>query len=135
MATYEDYTSQSSSSSQRAVAMVLALVSAVVLSPFYMNLNNDNSRTTRSYDSKWSSGFVLPVLLAGLILAIKTTTSNYNSASTSKPLHRQLTMDSGETSVSQTVRTGSSSWGPAAVLATLIFLLSWQNSAQHFFWR
>lgn len=134
MATYDDYTSQSSSSSQRAVAMVLALVSAVVLSPFYMN-NNDNIRSNRNYDSKWSSGFVLPVLLAGLILAIKTTTSNNNSASTSEPVHRQVSTDSGEASVSQTVRTGSSSWGPAAVLAMLIFLLSWQNSAQHFFWR
>ncbi|KAK1362754.1 Serine rich protein [Heracleum sosnowskyi] len=135
MATYDDYTSQSSSSSQRAVAVVLSLVTAVVLSPFYMNSNNDNSRRTRNYDSKWSSGFVLPVLLAGLIVAIKTTTSKNNSASTSKPVHRQFTTDSGEASGSQTVGTGSSSWGLATVLVTLIFLLSWQNSVQHFFWR
>lgn len=135
MATYDDYTRQGSSSSQRAVAMVLSLVSAVVLSPFYMNTNNDNIRRTRNYDSKWSSGFVLPVLVAGLILAIKTTTCNNISASTSKAVHRQFTADSEEASVSQTVRTGSSSWGLAVVLVMLIFLLSWQNSAQHFFWR
>ena len=135
MAIYDEYTSQtSSSSSQRAVAMVLALVTAVVLSPFYLTSSNDKFSRTRSYDSKWSSGFVLPVLLAGLIVAIKTTTNN-SSASTSRGVQGQFSADSGEAPVSQTLRTGNSSWGLAALLVALIFLLSCQNSAQHFFWR
>ncbi|KAJ6415830.1 hypothetical protein OIU84_004594 [Salix udensis] len=48
--------------------MVLALASAVVLSPLYVKRRND--------ETKWSSGFVLPMVLAGLVIAIRTTSSS-----------------------------------------------------------
>ncbi|KAA8541632.1 hypothetical protein F0562_022784 [Nyssa sinensis] len=64
------YAFPNQNSSQRALAMVLALASAVVLSPLYLKRQNDHL-----YETRWSSGFVLPMVLAGLIIAIKTTSS------------------------------------------------------------
>ncbi|GFZ11712.1 hypothetical protein Acr_23g0000970 [Actinidia rufa] len=78
--------------------MVLALVSAVVLSPLYVNRRNDSN-----YETRWnSSGFVLPVVLAGLIIAIKTTSSSSSSS---------MVFPSSEPS--WVLRIGSSSWGLA----------------------
>lgn len=51
------------SSSQRPMAMVLALVLAVMLSPLYTKGDKD----VWPPDTAWSSGPVLPVILAGLI--------------------------------------------------------------------
>lgn len=103
--------------------MVLAMVSAVVLSPLYVDRKNESH-----YDLGWSSGFVLPVLLAGLIVAIKTT--SYNS------LHRESRKSVSTSPDESTVlRIGSSSWGLAGILILLVFILSWQASVQHFFWR
>ncbi|PSR96944.1 Glutamate--tRNA ligase [Actinidia chinensis var. chinensis] len=118
MATTYSYTNQNSS--QRGLAMVLALVSAVVLSPLYVNRRNDSN-----YETRWnSSGFVLPVVLAGLIIAIKTTSSSSSSS---------MVFPSSEPS--WVLRIGSSSWGLAGVLVMLMLVLSWQDSVQHFFWR
>ena len=127
MATYTHYTSQNSSSpSQRSIAMLLALISAVVLSPLY-NVSRKNDATTRYYEMKWtSSGLVLPMVLAGLIIAIRTVSSSSSSSSGSF-------IPSPEPS--WVLRIGSSSWGLAGVLIMLILVLSWQDSVQHFFWR
>lgn len=117
-------------SSQRSVAMVLALVSAIVLSPLYVSRKHDN----RSYhESKWNSGFVLPMVLAGLIIAIKTTSSSSSSSSSVK-------RDASSTSLlpsdpSWVLRIGSSSWGLAGLLLMLTLVLSWQDSVREFFWR
>ena len=108
-------------SCQRPVAMALALVSAVVLSPLYVTRNND----TR-YDIRRNSGFVLPMVLAGLIIAIKTTSSRaYSSAKSIL----------GSPDPSWVLRIGGSSWGLAGVLAMLMLMLSWQDSVQQFLWK
>ncbi|KAB2613077.1 hypothetical protein D8674_035393 [Pyrus ussuriensis x Pyrus communis] len=126
------YTSQNSSS-QRSVAMVLALVSAIVLSPIYTNPRK--SSDARYHEAKWSSGFVLPMILAGLIIAIKTTSSSSSSSSASS-----LSSTRGYSSIpssdpSWVLRIGSSSWGLAGVLVMLMFVLSWQGSVHEFLWR
>lgn len=124
MATYS-YTSQYSS--QRSVAMVLALASAIVLSPLYAGRKSD----TRNYETKWGSGFVLPVVLAGLIIAIRTTSSR--SSMGAQGGGRGSIIPSPDPS--WVLRIGSSSWGLAGVLVMLMLVLSWQESVQDFFWR
>ncbi|CAB4272290.1 unnamed protein product [Prunus armeniaca] len=107
------YAYTSHSSSQRSTAMVLALVSAIVLSPLYVT----NRKTdARYYETKWSSGFVLPMVLAGLIIAIKTTSSSSSSSSSSS--QGDSFVPSPEPS--WVLRIGSSSWGLAGVLVLLI---------------
>ncbi|KAF5931760.1 hypothetical protein HYC85_027931 [Camellia sinensis] len=123
MATTNVYTSQSSS--RRAVAMALALATAVVLSPLYANRRNDSSYET----TLWNSGFVMPMLLVGLIIAIKTTSCSSSSSSSASSTQLFL---SSEPSWVQRI---GSSWGLAGVLVMLMVVLSWQNSVQHFFWR
>lgn len=124
MASYAYNTSENSS--QRSVAMVLALVSAVVLSPLYNYKFGRKNDTKWSYETKWSSGFVLPMVLAGLIIAIKTVSSANGGCSGSF-------IPSPDPS--WVLRIGSSSWGLAGVLLMLILVLSWQDSVQEFFWR
>ncbi|MED6221366.1 hypothetical protein PIB30_053808 [Stylosanthes scabra] len=125
-ATMSNFSSQSTS--QRSLAMLLALVSAVVLSPLYANSKSD----TRSYhESTWSSGFVLPMVLAGLIIAIRTASSPSTSYSSSSP--RSSLLPSPDPS--WVLRIGSSSWGLAGVLLMLLLVLYWQASVQEFFWR
>ncbi|KAI4329082.1 hypothetical protein L6164_021384 [Bauhinia variegata] len=119
---YSAYSSHNAS--QRSLAMVLALVSAVVLSPLYVNSKND----IRYYESKWSSGFVLPMVLAGLIIAIRTTSS---VSSGSNP--RASLLPSPEPS--WVLRIGSSSWGLAGILVMLMMALHWQTSVHDLFWR
>ncbi|RYQ89107.1 hypothetical protein Ahy_B09g095924 isoform A [Arachis hypogaea] len=117
----------SQSTSQRSLAMMLALVSAVVLSPLYANSKSD----TRSYhESRWSSSFVLPMVLAGLIIAIRTASLPSTSSSSSP---RSSLLSSPDPS--WVLRIGSSSWGLAAVLLMLLLVLYWQASVQEFFWR
>lgn len=129
-ATSYTYTGQSSSSfssssSHRAVAMGLALVSAVVLSPLYVTRKNDQHQT-RFYETRhWNSGFVLPMVLGGLIIAIRTTSSSGISRASVIP----------SPDPSWVLRIGSSSWGLAGVLVMLMLVLSWQDSVQDFFWR
>ncbi|KAF8011504.1 hypothetical protein BT93_J1955 [Corymbia citriodora subsp. variegata] len=115
------------SSSQRGVAMVLALVSAIVLSPLYIDRKGE---AKYYHEAKWSSGFVLPVVLAGLIIAIKTTSS---SSSSSGYGQRGSLVPSPEPS--WVLRIGSSSWGLTGVLVMLMLVLSWQHSVQEFLWR
>ncbi|WVZ22251.1 hypothetical protein V8G54_000795 [Vigna mungo] len=122
--------SSSSSSSQRSLAMVLAFVSAVVLSPLYGNSRSDR----RYYESKWSSGgFVLPMFLAGLIIAIRTTSSSVSSSSSSSSTARASFLPSPEPS--WVFRVGSSSWGLGGILVMLVLLLHCQTSVQEFLWR
>nr|GLL23387.1 hypothetical protein CQW23_11471 [Ipomoea trifida] len=117
MATYDSYAH--SNSSQRGVAMVLAMVSAVVLSPLYTGRGKAETR--------WSSGgLVLPAVLVGLIVAIKTASSVQSVTRASSVF---LSLDS-----SSVFRIGSSSWGLAGMLIMLICVLSWQSSVQHYFW-
>ncbi|KAG2722615.1 hypothetical protein I3760_02G134800 [Carya illinoinensis] len=123
MAPTHIYTSQYYSS-QRSVAMALALVSAIVLSPLYLRPKND----TRHYETKWSSGFVLPMVLAGLIIAIRTT-----SSASAQGGARASIIPSPDPS--WVFRIGSSSWGLAGILVMLMLVLSWQASVQEFFWR
>jgi|UniRef100_A0A2N9IBH6 hypothetical protein len=124
MATYT-YTGQYSS--QRSVAMVLSLVSAIVLSPLYARRKNDTSY----YETKWSSGFVLPMVLVGLIIAIRTTSSC--SSMSAQGGARASIIPSPDPS--WVLRIGSSSWGLAGILVMLLLVLSWQASVQEFFWR
>ncbi|XP_027907050.1 uncharacterized protein LOC114166508 [Vigna unguiculata] len=125
MATTTTYAS--SSSSHRSLAMVLAFVSAVVLSPLYGNSRSDR----RYYESKWSSGgFVLPMFLAGLIIAIRTTSSSVSSSSSTP---RASFLPSPEPS--WVFRVGSSSWGLGMILVMLMLVLHWQASVQEFLWR
>ncbi|KAL3632066.1 hypothetical protein CASFOL_025050 [Castilleja foliolosa] len=113
-------------SSPRALAMVLALVSAVLLSPLYIDRRKSESRI----EVRWSSGgLVLPAVVAGLIVAIKTTISS------SKNNAVQKRVDSIYQSPDLGLRIGSSSWRLAGILIMLIFVISWQGSVQHFFWR
>ncbi|KAK7255709.1 hypothetical protein RIF29_29128 [Crotalaria pallida] len=120
------YASSTHSSSQRSLAMVLAVASAVFLSPLYV----DSKRDMRLYKSRWSSSFVLPMVLAGLIIAIRTTSSS-SSSSVSSP--RASLVPSPEPS--WVLRIGSSSWGLAGVLVMLMLVLYWQASVQEFFLR
>lgn len=128
MATYP-YTNHQTSS-QRSVAMVLALVSAIVLSPLYHVTTR--KADTRYYETKWmSSGFVLPMVLAGLIIAIKTTSSSSSSSSSTQEGSSFIPSPDP----SWVLRIGSSSWGLAGVLVMLMLVLSWQSSVHEFFWR
>ncbi|KAL0354472.1 UNVERIFIED_CONTAM: hypothetical protein Sradi_3894100 [Sesamum radiatum] len=112
-------------SSPRALAMLLALVSAVVLSPLYVDHRKSESRL----ESRWSSGgLVLPAVVAGLIVAIKTTTSSSNSSA-------NFESSDSDSSAGLVFRIGSSSWGLAGILIMLLFVVSWQDTVQHFFWR
>ncbi|KAL6137428.1 hypothetical protein ACLB2K_062720 [Fragaria x ananassa] len=111
--------------------MVLALVSAIVLSPLYHVSSRKTDR--RHYETKWmSSGFVLPMVLAGLIIAIKTTSSSSSSSSAST---RGGSSCIPSPDPSWVLRIGSSSWGLAGVLVLLMLVLSWQSSVHEFFWR
>lgn len=122
------YASSNHGFSQRSLAMVLALVSAIVLSPLYVNSKSDR----RYYESKWaSSGFVLPMILFGLIIAIKRTSSS-SSYSLSSSSSASL-LPSHDPSL--VLRIGSSSWGLACVLVMLMLVLYWQTSVQEFLWR
>ncbi|KAG6581812.1 hypothetical protein SDJN03_21814, partial [Cucurbita argyrosperma subsp. sororia] len=114
---YGAYTNQISS--QRPLAIVLALASAVVLSPL------------RPYESRWSSGFVLPLVLLVLIIAIKTS-SSCSSMSTDRRERDSAILSSDPSWV---LKIGSSSWGLAGLLMMLIFGLSWQSSVKEFLWR
>ncbi|KAI3521360.1 hypothetical protein L1887_10823 [Cichorium endivia] len=120
-----DYGSIQSSSQRRGVAMVLAMVTAVVLSPLYVNGRQKESQLETRL---WSSGFVLPMVLAGLIVAIKTTSSSSSSSS-------GALCEDDTSSSSRMLRVGSSSWGLAGVLGMLLFVVYWQHSVQHLFWR
>ncbi|XWS12147.1 hypothetical protein CRYUN_Cryun37aG0065000 [Craigia yunnanensis] len=126
MATYT-YASRNNTS-QRGVAMVLALITAVVLSPLYVRRKNE----TRYYEMKLSSGFVLPMVLAGLIVAIRTTSSS-SSSSSMQSGGRASIIPSPDPSL--VLRIGGSSWGLAGILVMLMLVLSWQESVQEFFWR
>ncbi|XVF74318.1 hypothetical protein PTKIN_Ptkin13bG0101000 [Pterospermum kingtungense] len=124
MATYSTYGSRTNTS-QRGVAMVLALITAVVLSPLYVRGKNE----TRYYEMKLSSGFFLPMVLAGLIVAIRTTSSSSMPSGGS----RASLIPSPDPS--WVLRIGGSSWGLAGILVMLMLVLSWQESIQEFFWR
>ena len=99
--------------------MVLALITAVVLSPLYVRRKNE----TRYYEMKLSTGFVLPMVLAGFIVAIRTTSSSGRASIIPSP------------DPSWVFRIGGSSWGLAGILVMLMLVLSWQESVQEFFWR
>ncbi|KAK4427397.1 hypothetical protein Salat_1508600 [Sesamum alatum] len=120
-------------SSPRALAMVLALVSALVLSPLYVDHRKSESRL----EARWSSGgLVLPAVVAGLIVAIKTTTSSSNSGAVLRGAAASFqSADSNYSGAGLVFRIGSSSWGLAGILIMLLFVVSWQDSVQHFFWR
>ncbi|PWA35276.1 hypothetical protein CTI12_AA611070 [Artemisia annua] len=124
-----DYGSIQNASQRRGVAMVLAMVIAVVLSPLYVN---GSQKETHLETRLWNSGFVLPMVLAGLIVAIKTTSSSSSSSAASSS---SATSCEGDSSSSWVLRIGSSSWGLAGILGMLMFVLYWQHSVQHFFWR
>ncbi|CAL1376428.1 unnamed protein product [Linum trigynum] len=128
MASSSSHYATQNSSSQRGLAMVLALTSAIVLSPLYASRKSDHSSSSRfypHYEPGWSSGLVLPMLLAGLIIAIKTTSSSNGGGRSFAP----------SPDPSWVLRIGRSSWGLAGILVMLVLVLSWQESAQHFFWR
>lgn len=120
----ENYASSSyQHSSHRGVAMVLALVVALVLSPLYVDRGKKESSY---YETRWScGGIVLPVLLAGLIVAIRSTSSSSRS--------RSSIFRSPEPSA--VLRIGTSSWGLAGVLVMLLCVLSWKSSMQHYLWK
>lgn len=120
-----DYGSIQSSSQRRGVAMVLAMVTAVVLSPLYVNGRQKESHMETRL---WSSGFVLPMVLAGLIVAIKTTSSSSSSSS-------GALCEDDTSSSSWMLRVGSSSWGLAGVLGMFLFVVYWHDTVQHLFWR
>ncbi|KAI3913462.1 hypothetical protein MKW98_003941 [Papaver atlanticum] len=110
----------------RSVAMVLALVSSVVLSPLYIKRKTD----IRNYETKWSSGYILPMVLVGLIAAIKTVSSSSPPSMQTGRGGAGASMDS-----SSVLKIGGSSWGLAGILLMLFLVLSWQDSVQHFLWR
>lgn len=115
-------------SSPRALAMVLALISAIVLSPLYMDHRKSESRL----EARWSSsGLVLPAVVAGLIVAIKTTTSSSNNA----VKRRVADFQSPDNNDAGFVFRIGSTWGLAGILIMLLFVVSWQASVQQFFWR
>ncbi|KAJ0007760.1 hypothetical protein Pint_29135 [Pistacia integerrima] len=115
----------SNGQNSRGVAMVLALISAVVLSPLYVTRKNHEENSRFYETTKWNSGFLLPVVLGGLIIAIRTTSSSSSPSSSFIP----------SPDPSWVLRIGSSSWGLAGVLIMLMLVLSWQDSVQDFFWR
>ncbi|KAL6585193.1 hypothetical protein OROMI_004482 [Orobanche minor] len=122
-------------SSPRALAMVLALVSAVMLSP----LSVDRRKIESRIETRWSSGgLVLPAVVAGLIVAIKTTIS---SSSKNNIVRKGADRDSiyqprdyNNCGAGSVFRIGSSSWGLAGILVMLVFIISWQGSVKHLFW-
>lgn len=116
-----------SSSSQRPLALVLALVLAVVLSPLYMNGRKDFGQP----DMAWSSGVVLPAVLVGLVIAIRIASSSASSS------HRSAGSSSSFLCAdpSWAFRIGSSSWGLGGILVMLVLVLSWQRSVQQFLWK
>ncbi|KAK1577178.1 hypothetical protein Q3G72_019594 [Acer saccharum] len=125
---YNTATQTPSSSSQRGVAMVLALISAVVLSPLYVT-RSKNDHHHYYYERKLLgntsySTFVLPLVLGGLIIAIRTTSSSSSSSSSMEMQERASLIPSPEPS--WVLRIGSSSWGLAGVLVMLLLVLSWQ---------
>ncbi|KAK4838478.1 hypothetical protein QYF36_014043 [Acer negundo] len=124
---YNTVTQTPSSSSQRGVAMVLALISAVVLSPLYVTRSkNDHHRyyyERKLLGNTSYSTFVLPLVLGGLIIAIRTTSSS--SSSSMEMQERASLIPSPEPS--WVLRIGSSSWGLAGVLVMLLLVLSWQE--------
>ncbi|XP_004510477.1 uncharacterized protein [Cicer arietinum] len=122
------YASSNHGTSQRSLAMILALASAIVLSPLYVNPKSDR----RYYESKWSYGFVLPMVLAGLIIAIKKTSSSRSSSYVSSSTSTSF-LPSHDPSL--VLRIGSSSWGLAGVLVMLMLVLHWQASFQEFLWK
>ncbi|PKI74281.1 hypothetical protein CRG98_005338 [Punica granatum] len=126
--TYYNPTITQSSSSQRPMAMVLALVSAVVLSPLYVRGSKD---FWHRQDSAWSSALVLPVVLAGLIIAIRTASSSPSSSHPSMGSSSMLPCSDP----SWVLRIGSSSWGLGGILVMLVMVLSWQHSVQEFLWK
>ncbi|CAA0814596.1 Unknown protein [Striga hermonthica] len=116
------------------LAMVLALVSAVVLSPIYAD--------RRQIETRWSSGgLVLPVVVvAGLIVAIRTTNSSSKNHVLQKVSQNNCgdiyrSPDDNNCGASLVFRIGSSSWGLAGILVMLIFVISWQDYVKHIFWR
>lgn len=123
MAIYTYIASQNPS--QRPLAVVLALVSAIILSPLY-NAGRRNENTRSYFETKLSSGFVLPVVLSGLIIAIRTVSS---------PSRMRGSAIDPSVEASCVLRIGGSSWGLAGVLLTLLFVLSWRHSVRDFFWR
>ncbi|KAL5707878.1 hypothetical protein ACHQM5_018731 [Ranunculus cassubicifolius] len=127
--TTTSYTHLGQTSSQRPVAMLLALAAAVVLSPLYVKRKSE----TRFSESRWNwnSGLYLPMVLGGLIIAIRTTSSSSSSSSAS--MHRSRGFTSMD--ASSVLRLGSSVWGLAGILIMLVVVLSWQGSVQGFFWR
>ncbi|KAL6972645.1 hypothetical protein U1Q18_026828 [Sarracenia purpurea var. burkii] len=125
-ATYAQTSTQNSS--QRGLAMALAIASAILLSPLY----GKQKRESRS-QTGWNSGFVLPVILAGLIIAIKTTSSS--SSTPQRGVWDESTTVFPSSDPSSVLRIGRSSWGLAGVLVVLMLVLSWQDSVHNFFWR
>lgn len=125
-ATYYAYSSQISS--QRSLAaMGMAVISAIVLSQLYVKPRYyDRRYHGHYYESKWCSGFVLPMVLAGLIIAIRTASSSSSSTSNSVLL---------PSDPSWVLRIGGSSWGLGGVLVLLMLVLHWQSSVEDFFWR
>uniref|UniRef100_A0A2C9W2P9 Uncharacterized protein n=2 Tax=Manihot esculenta TaxID=3983 RepID=A0A2C9W2P9_MANES len=109
MAAYAHSGSLSQNSSERGLAMV----------------NN-----LRFYDTKWSSGFVLPMVLSGLIIAIKTTSPSSSSSTSIQSRSRASLIPSSDPS--WVLRIGSSSWGLAAILAMLMLVLACQESVQQY---
>lgn len=120
---HQSMASASSTSSQRGVAMVLALVSAVVLSPLYVTRKGDHFYHERKVVMS-GSNFVVPLVLGGLIIAIKTTSSS----------KMKMVKSKGYNEASGGLRIGSS-MGLAGVLVLLLIVVSWQDSLQDFFWR
>ncbi|CAN1168810.1 hypothetical protein LINPERPRIM_LOCUS19416 [Linum perenne] len=132
MATQCSYNGSQNPSSPRGVAMVLALVFAVVLSPLYASRRDDHQSRFyhQYYESSWSSGLVLPMVLAGLIIAIRSTSSSKHNEG---GMYASSSLVSSDPS--WMLRIGGSSWGLAGILVMLMVVLSWQDSVQHFFWR
>lgn len=120
------YTYTTHNTSQRPLAMVLALVMSILLSPLYVVRRSRNEQR-RYHDTKLNYGFVLPLLIAGLIITIRTT-----SGSSLSTRRCSLLPSPDPCSV---LRIGSSSWGLAGLLILLLLVLSWQSSLQDFFWR
>ncbi|KAH6827910.1 hypothetical protein C2S53_014872 [Perilla frutescens var. hirtella] len=109
-------------SSPRAAAMVLALVSAIVLSPLYV----DHRKSESLVESRWSSsGLVLPAVVVGLIAAIKTTTSSNNAARKRSDSDQFESADNCN-GAAFLFRIGSSSLGLAGILIMLLFVISWR---------
>ncbi|KAJ4953510.1 hypothetical protein NE237_030342 [Protea cynaroides] len=132
MATLSYYSGQSRqmNSSHRSVAMALALVSAIVVSPLYhvKQRKNEFHHVETRWWWWWNSSFLLPLVLAGLIISIRAA-----SSSSSSSLRRGTAQASLDASF--VLRIGRSSWGLAGVLVLLLLVLSWQDSVQGFLWK